>query len=108
MLTFLCENVQALTNSIGLLFDIAGAWLVGWEVVRQYRGQKVRVGAGVLRSDYLGSDGTPVVAGQHAENTEEYKTWELKKYLRMKLGLFFLTIGFLLQLVSNWLTKYPG
>jgi hypothetical protein len=61
--------------------------------------------AGVLRTDYLGSDGTPVVVGQRAEDTEEFKFWEAKKYMRMKFGLGFLTVGFLLQLLSNWIQR---
>ena len=106
MLSFLCTNIQAVTNTVGLLLDIVGAWLVAWEVVRQFRGSKVRVTGGVLRTDYLGSDGTPVVAGQHTEDTEEFKFWEAGKYKRMKLGLGFLTLGFLLQLLSNWILKF--
>ena len=87
------------------MLDIVGAWLVAWEVVRQFQGSKVRVTGGVLLTNYLGSDGTPVVAGQHAQDTDEFKYWEAKKYMRMKVGLGFLTIGLLLQLLSNWIQK---
>jgi hypothetical protein len=102
MISFLLAHLQASINTLGLLLDIAGAWLVAWEVVRQFHGAKTRVAGGVLRTDYLGSDGTPVVDGQRAEDTQEFVFWEQKKYKRMKIGLGFLTVGFLLQLVSNW------
>lgn len=105
MITFLCDNAQPLINSLGLLLDIVGAWLVGWEVVRQFHGKKVEVYGGVLRADYLGSNGTPVVAGQKTEETKEFLLWEAGKYLRMKLGLGFLSVGFILQIVSNWIPK---
>lgn len=78
---------------------------MAWEVVRQFHGERVEVIGGVVHTDYLGSDGTPVVAGQQAEETAEYKAWERKKYNRMKLGLGLLTVGFVLQLVANWIPK---
>jgi len=105
MISFLVANSQAIVNSLGLLFDIGGAWLVAWEVVRQFRGSKTRVTGGVLVTNHLGSDGSPVVAGQHAEDTDEFKFWEEKKYVRMKVGLGLLTLGFLFQLLSNWIQK---
>jgi len=105
MPSFICTNAQALTNSLGIILDIVGAWLVAWEVVRQFHGDKVRVTGGVLRTDYLGSVGTPVVAGQHTEETKEFKVWEEDKYMRMKWGLGFLSAGFILQIISNWVPK---
>lgn len=105
MLSFLWDNAQPLTNSFGLVLDIIGAWLVAWEVVRQFHGKKVEVSGGVLRADYLGSDGTPVVAGQQTEKTKEFRSWESGKYLHMKWGLSFLSVGFMLQIVSNWIPK---
>ena len=105
MCSFLYNNIQAIVNSIGLLLDIAGAWFVAWEVIQKYEGKKIQVTGGVLRTDYIGSNGTPVVAGQITQETNEYKNWELKKYTRMKLGLIFLTMGFIFQLISNWIPK---
>ena len=85
------------TNSIGLVLDIVGAWLVAWEVVRQYRGKRSQ------------SSDTPVVGvvggfapAPEVTETPEYVAWEKRKYLLMKLGLLFLTLGFVLQIVSNW------
>jgi hypothetical protein len=104
---FLCANAQAIVSSCGLLFDIAGAWLVAWEVVRQFQGERVQVSGGVLRSDHLGSiEGRiPVVVGQQAAETDEYKAWERRKYGRMKLGLALLTVGFGLQAIATWMPK---
>lgn len=109
MLSFICSNIQAIINTIGLLFDIAGAWLVAWEVVRKFEGDKVRISPAVIRlnTSARGFDDTDYVVGrQHAEETKEFKFWEAEKYIRMKWGLGFLTFGFLLQLASNWVVKF--
>ena len=98
---FFCINLQAIVNTIGLLLDIAGAWFVAWEVINQYKGQKTKLSTGVV----VQAEGWSVVAGQEAEDTDEFKKWEILKYWRMKVGLAFLTIGFLLQLASNWVRK---
>ena len=81
-------------NSIGLIFDIIGAWLVASEVVQQFRGKKfedVRIGG--FR---IGSPGDEIV-----KETPEYKLFDAAKYYRMKWGLAFLTLGFFLQILSN-------
>ena len=98
MSSFFCSNIQAIINSIGIVFDIAGAWFVAYEVVQKFEGTKINV-----------KGGTPFgmrVFGQKAEETEDFKNWESKKYNVMKWGLGFLTIGFLLQLISNWIVKF--
>ncbi|MBU1405521.1 MAG: hypothetical protein KKE83_07010 [Proteobacteria bacterium] len=79
-----------IVNSIGLLFDIAGAWLVAWEVVRQYKGDQFKT---QMFDDI----------GDSLARSSDYEGWESNKYLKMKFGLFGLTIGFLLQIASNWL-----
>jgi hypothetical protein len=89
------ELLPKYINSIGLVFDIAGAWLVAWEVVRQYKGQQYGTGT--------------VVSGLFSTSppkTNEYKKWERNKYIKMKIGLCLLTIGFLFQIGSNWI--YSG
>ena len=107
MWALLCANAQALLTSVGLALDIAGAWLVAWEVVRQFQGARLQVRGGVVRRDHLGSiEGQiPVVVGQEAAETEEFKAWESRKYSRMKLGLALLTIGFVLQGIATWVPK---
>ena len=99
---FFCNNLQAIVNTVGLLLDIVGVWFVAWEVVNQFKGQKTKLSTGVV----VHAEGWPVVAGQQAEDTDEYKKWEILKYWRMKVGLVLLTLGFLLQLVSNWVNKF--
>lgn len=83
---FLYTHLAKVVNSAGLLFDIAGAWFVAWEVVNQFRGNKTE-----LTWDELG------------EETPEYKQWEKGKLTIMSLGLGCLTIGFILQIISNFI-----
>ena len=99
---FICNNLQAITNSGGLLLDIAGAWFVAWEVINQFKGTRTESKTGVA----VNVGGLSVVPGQKAGDTDEYKKWELRKYWKMKIGLGLLTVGFLLQIVSNWVTKF--
>lgn len=77
-------------NSVGLVFDIWGAWFVAWEVVRHYKGEKY----------HKQETWNQIFNGP--KETEAYKKYEQKKYCRMKIGLFFLSVGFLLQIASNW------
>lgn len=77
-------------NTVGLCFDVFGAWLVAWEVVRKFDGQKLEVDPHIAAAD------------DPPYETKEYKKWEKKKYGFMKCGLICLTIGFLLQIASNY------
>ena len=83
-------------NTLGLLFDILGAWLVAWEVVKQYRGRRFNAG---------GRDEDPAWGPAPVRETKSFETWERGKLARMKWGLAFLTVGFVLQIVSVWLPK---
>lgn len=78
-------------NSIGLVFDIVGAWLVAFEVTNQYKGKKYE------------TDRTWGGIGQPPFDSKEYKHWESSKLKFMWAGLIFLTIGFSLQIASNYL-----
>ena len=91
---------------MGLILDIIGAGFVTTEVVDQFNGNNFEVTPGVATTNYFGSDGTPIIAAQRAEERNEYKGLELKKYWRMKIGLVFLVLGFLFQLLSNWVMKF--
>jgi hypothetical protein len=85
-------NNPYVINSIGLALDMFGAWFVAWEVVGQYRGVKFKkVGA--------------TVCGGKAEDpqTSEYKKYEKNKSTFMWLGICLLTIGFSLQMYSNYI-----
>lgn len=92
MLALLQQNSAAAVNSIGLLCDIAGAWLVAIEVVKQYRGPE-------FKNTSVGWGGT----GKPPEKTVEYRRWELFRHRTMFVGLLLLTVGFLLQIASNWI-----
>jgi hypothetical protein len=78
-------------NSLGLLFDIAGAWLVATEVVKQFKGKKYE------------NDPTWDGIGRPPWDTDEYKKWESRKFKFMWSGLICLTVGFSLQITSNYL-----
>ena len=88
--------VGPLLNTLGILCDIVGAWLVAWEVVRQYRGKRFQAGG---RPDDLFFGPHPV------RETEAFEKWELQKLTRMKWGLAFLTVGFLLQIAATWIPR---
>lgn len=85
-------HIDKIINSAGIICDLIGAWLVAWEVVKQFRGNK------------LISIPLPRIPGVSpvAENPK-FKNYEKIKYCRMKVGLIFLTIGFILQIISNWI-----
>lgn len=83
-------NIDKIVNSAGLICDLIGAWLVAWEVVKQFHGKKII------------DDGVQCGASPATESNE-YIEWEKTKYYRMKIGLIFLTTGFILQIISNWI-----
>lgn len=77
-------------NSIGLFLDIIGAWLVAIEVVKQYRGIKYR------------EQKTWEDMASNPKESQGYENWKMRNHRWMLLGLVLLTVGFLLQVVSNW------
>lgn len=79
-----------IVNSIGLFFDIAGAWLVAWEVVKQFNQCQYK--------PQLFDD-----IGNQLEKDPNFEKWENIKFKKMRIGLALLTIGFLFQIASNWL-----
>jgi len=85
------SHIDKIVNSIGLLFDLIGAWLVAWEVVKQFHGSK------------FGNVPSSFDQGIQAAYSSNFINWEKEKYCRMKIGIVFLTIGFILQLISNWI-----
>lgn len=84
------ENIPRVINSVGLAFDIVGAWLVAIEIVKKFKGEKYEKNPSLFAADDPPFDST------------EYKKWELLKLMYMKLGLGCLTVGFILQILSNW------
>ena len=83
-------HTPAIVTSLGLVSDIAGAWLVAWEIVRQYHGRK-----------YQGAKSWETIST--VTETGAFQAYEMTKYRRMKWGLGFLTCGFVLQLIGAWL-----
>ena len=96
MLEFIINHMKELINSIGIFFDIIGAWLVAWEVVREYRGEKYDSST---PGHFIGT----MVVGSRPNENKKFREWEINKYIKMRFGLAFLTLGFTLQLVSNWI-----
>jgi hypothetical protein len=85
--------IPKIVNSIGLVLDIIGAWLVAIEVVKQFRGCK------------YSERRTWAQLVEGAKESEEYENWQILNHKWMLGGLVLLTIGFLLQLASNWLPR---
>ena len=81
--------MSACLNSVGLIFDIIGAWLVAYEVVRQFRGQQFE-----RMPTRWGGMPPP-------EKTSEFQGWEIRRNRFMFVGLVCLTIGFVPQIISN-------
>ena len=82
-----------LISSIGLVFDIVGAWLICYEFLYQFKKpEKYEPQPQKLN----GEDPDPKLSG-------EYKKWESKKYKFMLTGLILLTIGVGFQIWSNYL-----
>jgi hypothetical protein len=78
-------------NTFGISFDIIGAWLVAYEIVKQYNGKKYR------------DDVTIDELDEPVRETSQYQQWEIKKYKWMWYGLISLTIGFVFQIASTWM-----
>ena len=73
-------------GTIGLVLDIIGAILVAFEVVKVYRGQIV----------------SNLIYG-NLKPAEKFKEYENKKHRMMKIGLCFLIVGFLMQIIAIWI-----
>jgi hypothetical protein len=87
------QNTYLIINSIGLFSDIIGAFFVSSEVVKEFKGKKfneIDVGNAHLNG------GDDLI-----RESPEYQSFEKNKYTNMKIGLVFLVIGFLLQIISN-------
>lgn len=88
------QHINPISNLVGLLFDMIGAWLVAWEVVKQYNGPKYEPKN--IPSRNIQSTARPEVT-EHPD----YKTSETNKYRKMKWGLGCLTTGFIIQMLPN-------
>lgn len=95
---WIIQHLQPFINSIGLLFDIFGAVCVSIEVVNQFHGKQFCSSPSVPAESFGGI----VMVSMPPQPTPEFKKWELRKYLWMKIGLASLIVGFLFQIASNW------
>ena len=87
------SNLSApIINSLGLLFDIAGAILVAIDIVEPFKGREFpNMGELTDTSDI--------------KKTPECRLNEKRNYQCMFIGLVFLIIGFVLQIVSTWMAR---
>ncbi len=81
-------------NTTGLCFDLLGAILVGWGILRPFKGSRFhKVGE--------------VQCGGKARDPEkdEAKTYEARNLCIARIGIVLLVIGFLLQIGASLLLK---
>lgn len=95
MSSFFCSNIQAIINSVGLVLDIFGAGCVAFEVLNQFKGELTEVTVDNWKETKI-------------EKTKDYLKWEKKKQMIMTLGLLLLFLGFVLQILSNWILKFDS
>ena len=90
MCQFLTNNFAALLNSVGIIFVMIGAWLVAYEVVNKFKGEQYQ--------------GPQITFGcsLRPSKTDEFIDWEILRSKVMMIGLIFITIGSLSQIISNW------
>jgi len=74
--------MAAILNSIGLVFDIVGVWLVAYEVVKKFKGNEL-----------MGWDASFLGATPPSKKTPEFKSWEKKKH-HDEMGAWDLNIRF--------------
>ena len=92
-----------IVSSLGLSFDIIGAILVAIEVVKVFRGPMTLDEETVRKKK--GGKGTSFKSGvpyEHVINPD-YKNFETGKRTIMRIGLYFLVTGFVMQILSNWI-----
>jgi hypothetical protein len=78
-------------NTVGLLFDLVGAWFVAYEVINKFKG--------------IEYDPIPTLIGESPppQKSIAYHMWEIRRNKLMLFGLFCLTLGFILQIIANWI-----
>ena len=80
----------------GLILDLFGAMLIGYEVFNRFRGEVVQRKPGIEHIDV-----------DLPEITEDYKQWETRKHKVMAIGLALLASGFILQIIGVVLQRAP-
>ncbi len=88
-------------STVGLGLDIAGAWIVAFDLVKTFSGAKYEHQRSIEEIMVRGLpkfyDGGP------PEVTEKYMDWQKWLYKVRYRGLWLLTAGFLLQAIAVWL-----
>lgn len=95
--------LSQIINTAGIILTMTGAIFIAVDVTRQFKGKKFNVSASVSVTNYFGSQGTPIVAGQKAYETEEFKKWQKTNFYLMLIGLLLLLIGGVFQIIACWL-----
>ena len=85
------SHLPQIITTVGLFFDIVGAWLVAAEVYKTYEGPIVTSGW-----DNIGN------------KDPEYDEYEKGKIKTMRWGLYALVIGFILQGIGTWLPVFAN
>ena len=95
MCNFLSQFITSIffaptVTSVGLIFDIYGAYLVAVELRNVFEGQTT-------------FNIAPIGGSVHSWTNPKFVEHEQKKRKTMKLGLNFLFLGFMLQGIGVWL-----
>lgn len=110
---FFCLPNPYILNIVGISLDMIGAVLVATEVVSKFKGEKYEKAVidkptleevdekngDVLTTDAFG-ERMSVVKARPTE-TVHFKHWQVGSYRKMAWGLFFLLLGFSIQILSN-------
>lgn len=92
-------------SSVGLGLDIVGAWIVGADIVRAFRGARYEHEREYSFEEIASQGIGKFIDGGYPEETQEYQVWQRTLGGIRRRGLFVLTAGFLLQLISNWIPE---
>ncbi|GMR18714.1 MAG: hypothetical protein BMS9Abin33_1149 [Gammaproteobacteria bacterium] len=87
-----CGYTGQIITTVGLLCDIAGAFLVAIEVIKVFRGPT---------TIDIGGSGS-INGGFIPKVNPDFEKHEQEKHYYMKFGLVFLVVGFILQGVGLW------
>jgi len=85
-------------SSTGLVSDLIGALLIGFEFFKKYKGDRFRPDAGMAAHPERG-----VILQSEVQPTDEFKAWEARREKVAFIGFSFLSIGFCLQILANWI-----
>lgn len=79
-------------SSAGIILDIVGVWLLAYEIIRPFKGQRNQLHVAA-----------PFDPAGGLVNKTSFDLWEEVKGTYGMQGLLLLTLGFILQLIGLWL-----